>query len=118
MKTFLLVVAVFVVFAVSLLAALRWREETRVRGIWNALQAVQAPEKAFAPEMLDGLPEVAQRYLCHAIAPGTPLARRVEITMTGSITKPATTRGITRNRMGSSARHSMASRMLASGGRQ
>lgn len=37
----------------------------------------------FDPAMLDGLPEVARRYLSRAIAPGTPLSRVVELRMEG-----------------------------------
>ncbi|MCK5119473.1 MAG: hypothetical protein KAQ78_07820, partial [Candidatus Latescibacteria bacterium] len=43
------------------------------------------PEAVFSPEMVEGLPSVAQRYLLHAIQPGTPLARRVELKMSGTI---------------------------------
>ncbi|SEW40484.1 hypothetical protein SAMN04488515_2713 [Cognatiyoonia koreensis] len=37
----------------------------------------------YTPEMVRDLPEVAQRYLNHAIAPGTPLLRKAELEMAG-----------------------------------
>jgi len=39
----------------------------------------------FDPAMTTGLPEPARRWLCHAIAPGTPLWGSVELTMHGRI---------------------------------
>lgn len=40
----------------------------------------------FGAAHLAGLPELAQRYLRHAIAPGTPLAASVRLWMTGTMT--------------------------------
>ena len=37
----------------------------------------------FSPDMVADLPEIAQRYFNHAIAPDTPLFNQVELTMTG-----------------------------------
>jgi hypothetical protein len=42
------------------------------------------PEAVFAPAMVAGLPEIAQRYFTHAIAPGTPLRTTVRLKMRGS----------------------------------
>lgn len=42
-------------------------------------------EESFAPGALHGLPKEAQRYLEHAIAPGTLLARAVRLRMHGEI---------------------------------
>jgi Family of unknown function (DUF6544) len=39
----------------------------------------------FDPAMTTGFPEPARRWLCHAIAPGTPLWGSVELTMHGRI---------------------------------
>jgi len=39
----------------------------------------------FDPAMTTGLPEPARRWLCHAIAPGTPLWGSAELTMHGRI---------------------------------
>jgi hypothetical protein len=42
------------------------------------------PAGRFEPQTITGLPEVAQRYLKHAIAPGTPLYSVVELEMQGT----------------------------------
>lgn len=39
----------------------------------------------FGPVVVDHLPEPARRWLCHAITPGTPLARSAELRMHGEI---------------------------------
>jgi hypothetical protein len=39
----------------------------------------------FEPEMVNDLPEPARRFLLRAIAPGTPLARSVDLTMHGTL---------------------------------
>jgi hypothetical protein len=41
-------------------------------------------EDVYSPAMVAGLPEIAQRYFNHAIAPGTPLTNVVELDMTGT----------------------------------
>lgn len=50
--------------------------------LWNA---APAPTHAFDPADIAHLPAAAQRYLAHAIAPGTPLASAVRLTMHGAI---------------------------------
>ena len=85
MKTIALVITVLLLVTFISLVVLRMRENARVDRLRKTLQVARASKQVFSPEMLKGLPETAQRYLRHAIAPGTPLARRVEITMTGSI---------------------------------
>ncbi|MCW3797574.1 hypothetical protein OMW55_07130 [Sphingomonas sp. BN140010] len=58
------------------------RDEQRVhRAMLDAAELAQA---RFDEQMLAGLPEVAKRYLRHAIAPGTPLATTVELDMRGT----------------------------------
>jgi hypothetical protein len=44
-----------------------------------------ATAETFDPAMTTGLPEPARRWLSHAIAPGTPLWKRAELTMHGQI---------------------------------
>lgn len=44
-----------------------------------------ATSEIFDPVMTAGFPEPARRWLCHAIAPGTPLWSSVELTMHGRI---------------------------------
>jgi len=50
--------------------------------LWDAIQADVHP---FRPADAAGLPEAAQRFLEHAITPGTPLARAVRLRMHGEI---------------------------------
>lgn len=45
----------------------------------------QGGGQRFDPAMVAGLPEPAQRYFLHAIAPGTPLARHAVLRMHGTI---------------------------------
>ena len=83
-------IVVLVLTAILLLGivALRIREDSRTNRIRSALRVPGEPQDVFSPEMVEGLPPVAQRYLLHAIEPGTPLARWVEIEMRGEI-RPA-----------------------------
>ena len=88
MKIFLLVFLVAVVlaqFAIGIRLIFRVRDEARIGKLWAALRPSGGPGDAFTLGMLDGLPEPARRFLGHAIAPGTPLPRAVELRMSGSI---------------------------------
>jgi len=61
------------------------RERAEAEGAMAALAArAQAPRGSFDPAMIADLPEVAQRYFAHAIAPGTPLRTTVRLDMRGS----------------------------------
>ncbi len=52
---------------------------------WATIAAAAKPtQTTFDSAMIAGLPEVAQRYFNHAIAPGTALGTTVELAMTGS----------------------------------
>lgn len=81
----ILILSGILFLAIALLGALRIVDESRVNRIWSSLQVSGEPEKVFSPEMVEDLPDVAQRYLLHTIKSGTPLARRVELKMSGSI---------------------------------
>jgi hypothetical protein len=50
--------------------------------LWHSVEPTQA---VFEPAQIAHLPEVGQRYLKHAIAPGTTLARAVRLRMQGEI---------------------------------
>lgn len=52
---------------------------------WESLVPDHAPDQVFAPAMVSTLPEAAQRLLLHAIEPGVPLWRSVELRMRGEI---------------------------------
>ncbi len=56
-----------------------------VRRDWAALAAPTPTPRAFDPGRLDRFPAAARRWLTSAIAPGTPLATRVELTQHGRI---------------------------------
>jgi hypothetical protein len=43
------------------------------------------PSKVFDPKMVSELPKPVARWLCHSIAPGTPLLTGVQVTMHGKI---------------------------------
>jgi hypothetical protein len=65
--------------------AARVRQEHALQPLWDELRAPASAADAFDPEMVDGLPEPARRYLRRAIAPETPLARSVRLTMHGTL---------------------------------
>ncbi|MBE9126693.1 hypothetical protein IQ257_20290 [Coleofasciculus sp. LEGE 07092] len=48
-------------------------------------KSAPSSEQVFQPDALTGLPDIAQRYLEHAIAPGTKLASAVRLRMHGEI---------------------------------
>src|ERR1700726_3439673 len=56
-----------------------------VRQEWLRLAAAAAATEKFDPAMTAELPAAVQRWLGHAILPGTPLWRSVELTMHGQI---------------------------------
>ncbi len=66
------------------LMRLQARDRAHARAVREALLATREPApQRWNPAMADGLPEVAQRYLRRAIAPGAPLARVVRLEMAG-----------------------------------
>jgi hypothetical protein len=74
-----------VLLAVAIvLVALRLRHDRELERVWRSLQ-VRPPDETFDPASVAGLPEPARRYLLRAIAPGTPLARSVVVTLVGRI---------------------------------
>lgn len=81
-----LIAAALVGIAVSSLGVMlvgRFRFDAKIRRIKTALRSESGSEELFSFEMLEGLPPAASRYLSHTIRPGTVLARRVEIEMSG-----------------------------------
>ena len=52
---------------------------------WRRLAAPTIDPAPFTPDLLDGLPEPARRWLEHAIAPGTPLRRAAVLRQRGEI---------------------------------
>ena len=56
-----------------------------VRAEWAALAGPSPSAPAFDPHAVRDVPEPVRRWLVHAIAPGTPLRRRVELVQHGRI---------------------------------
>jgi len=81
----ILVLAGIILLVIAVLGVLRIVDESRVNRIWSSLQVSGDLEKVFSQAAVEGLPELAQRYLLHAIKPGTPLARRAELKMSGML---------------------------------
>lgn len=61
------------------------RDQTERRSVWEALLATrEADPPRYDPAMVEGLPEIAQRYFARTISPGTPLHRLVRLDMEGT----------------------------------
>ena len=82
MKT-LLVVMVLSIAIYEIFLAIAIRYNRLVERIWRSLKS-EPTDTVFTPEMIDNLDEPVQKYFLHAIAPGTPLAKYVELEMSGS----------------------------------
>lgn len=60
------------------------QQQAEAQAAWRDIMAWRPPAALrYDPAMVAGLPEIARRYLNHAIAPGTPLSRTVELRMEG-----------------------------------
>lgn len=60
------------------------QQQAEARAAWRDIMAWRPPATLrYDPAMVAGLPEIARRYLNHAIALGTPLSRTVELHMEG-----------------------------------
>jgi hypothetical protein len=66
------------------LSGVRAAERRRLERLWRSLEPGPGHDP-FRPDMVEGLPGPAQRYLLHAMAPGTPLASMLQLEMTGSM---------------------------------
>lgn len=60
----------------------RIRKEHRIAQLERALREEEA-EATFSEALVEGLPAPARRYFLHAIQPGTPLARSVQLRISG-----------------------------------
>jgi hypothetical protein len=70
--------------ALATLLVARLLDYRHIRRLWKSLQ-VESTNQVFSLDMVAGLPEPAQRYLLHAIQPGTPLASWVQLKMNGML---------------------------------
>jgi hypothetical protein len=75
---------VLTVVALKTMAVLRRRDDGKVDGIWQSLEA-PSTHQFFTEDMVSDLPAPARRYLLHAIRPGTPLASSVSLEMSGAM---------------------------------
>ena len=80
----LLLLLPLLVFAGWLARARRLRRE-RVERIHDVLLQTNVGDECFRPDTLGMLPFTAEKYLCHALAPGAPLARSADIRMRGTL---------------------------------
>ncbi|WP_199693859.1 DUF6920 family protein [Halococcus sp. IIIV-5B] len=69
----------------GVLGAVQIHDRWKLRNHRRALRTERTADDMFDPSLIESLPEAAHRYLRHAIAPDTPLARRVELTMEGQL---------------------------------
>jgi hypothetical protein len=76
--------ALFLAVAAVVLGSLRILHDRQIERLWETLR-VPSGTALYDPESVTYLPEPAQRYLRHAIAPGTRLARSVVVEMQGRI---------------------------------
>ena len=81
--TITLIIAAVLSMVVLVLFWVRWRDSQEIENIWQSLES-NATTEYFRTEMVADMPEAARRYFLHAIAPGTPLASWVHLTMRGS----------------------------------
>jgi hypothetical protein len=84
--TKIILVNIGILLAIMLfgLAIAQIRVSQEVGDIWRSLKSPPTQQN-FIPDMVAELPEPVQRYFLHAIAPNTPLATSVKITMSGSM---------------------------------
>ncbi|WP_029601650.1 DUF6544 family protein [Halococcus hamelinensis] len=69
----------------GILGALQLRDRWKLQKHQRALRTERTTDDVFDPDSIGELPKAARRYLRHAIAPATPLARRVELVMDGQL---------------------------------
>jgi len=61
------------------------RVPERLRADWAALTRPTDPAGTFHPRLVEQLPDPVQRWLLHAIEPGTPLCRRAVLEQHGAL---------------------------------
>jgi hypothetical protein len=80
--------AILILAGIAAAAYVQWRDMRRddaaAAELLGAGASPLSPVVPFTPAMLDDLPEPVRRYFLFSIAPGTPIASRVELTMRGT----------------------------------
>jgi len=84
LRNLLLTAGAGAAFAARALKMRRDEAEAALDRAWRALEGLRGSEP-FSEEAVAHLPEPARRYLLHAIAPGTPVAPGMRLSMQGSI---------------------------------
>ena len=84
LRNLLLTAGAGAAFAARALKMRRDEAEAALDRAWRALEGLRGREP-FSEEAVAHLPEPARRYLLHAIAPGTPVAPGMRLSMQGSI---------------------------------
>jgi hypothetical protein len=79
------IVGIGLAIALTILIILQAKNNAEVTRIWETLQTPSIDPEPFSQNMIAELPEPVQRYFLHAIAPGTPLATSVHLTMRGTM---------------------------------
>ena len=84
-KIILLSLTIILVAAVALGLWSHSRDRAQAARVWASLEATRETDPPrYDLSMVEGLPEIAQRYFAQAIEPGTPLHRLVRLEMEGS----------------------------------
>lgn len=79
------VAGVLLTIAVITLLITQAKSNAAVTRMWKTLQTRSPAVERFREDMIVDLPEPVRRYFLHAIAPGTPLATAVHLTLSGKI---------------------------------
>lgn len=82
---FFIFLAAALISGITVLSLIRRHYDEKVNAVWKALEIRNESGEIFSGEMTEGLPMPAKQWLLHAIKPGTRLARRVELTLSGAI---------------------------------
>jgi hypothetical protein len=85
MAIILKILGVGLAIALIMLIVAQAKNNAEVTRIWKSLETPTSASEPFTQEMIAELPEPVQRYFLHAIAPGTPLATSVHLTMSGTM---------------------------------
>jgi hypothetical protein len=85
LKIIILIILIVVLIFTAFLYLRNQAHMKRIEEVREMLTANTSTQGQFNPESIDTLPEVARRYLDHAIKPGTVLAQGIELHMRGSI---------------------------------
>lgn len=82
---FLICLGAVVVVIAATLCLWRWSDQRATRAEMDRLAQLPSPAERYDPAMVADLPEPVRRYFGFAIAPSTPLYRRVTLQMNGQL---------------------------------